>query len=172
MPTCRFWSTARRSHSFALLTLLSAFLSLATLALTVPPAACAQVPRYTITGLGNLGTDSSGIGSSGARAINNSGQVVGSSDVVNASGHRQGSDAFLYSNGRMTDLGNLGTDGNGFFGSEAYGINNAGQVVGNSLVAADNTVGSDLGQDAFLYNNGRMLDLGNFGTDGSGQGQS
>src|SRR3954453_22886527 len=51
--------------------------------------------------------------------------------------------AFLYSNGRMTDLGTL----LGSCCSSGSGINAIGEVTGNS-------------NHAFLYSNGRMADLG------------
>ena len=57
--------------------------------------------------------------------------------------------AFLYQNGKMTDLGTLGGSS-----SEAVAINNNGDVAGWS-----DTTG-DLGQDAFLYHDGVMTDLG------------
>lgn len=57
-------------------------------------------------------------------------------------------DAFLYSGDIMTDLGNLG---GGF--SYAFGINDSGQVVGDS-----NTPGGGP-THAFLYSGGVMIDL-------------
>ena len=59
--------------------------------------------------------------------------------------------AYLYSGGIMTSLGTLG--GNY---SEAYEINDADQIVGESKTAG--------GQfHAFLYSGGSMIDLGTFG---------
>ncbi len=55
-------------------------------------------------------------------------------------------DAFLWRNGRMTDLGNLGVT------SHAFSINNHGQIVGNSRVD-DTTI------HAFLWEDGEMVDL-------------
>src|SRR5207253_1134711 len=82
--------------------------------------------------------------------INSANQIVGDSLSL------QGTLAFLYQNGRMTDLGTL--DPLGLF-SEAFGINSAGQIVGDSLLI------SNLGtaDHAFLYQNGPMTDLGTLG---------
>jgi probable HAF family extracellular repeat protein len=78
-----------------------------------------------VTELGSLGG-----GSTYARAINDAGQVVGSSQTAAGRTH-----AFITgANGvGMTDLGTLG----GSRSSEAYGINNVGQVVGASDTAAN-----------------------------------
>ena len=58
----------------------------------------------------------------------------------------------LYSNGAMTVLGTLGGSN-----SAANGINNNGQVVGNSFAVVGNSPFQT--QDAFLYSNGKMIDL-------------
>ena len=92
----------------------------------------------------NLGTLDGG-SISAAYDINDSGQVVGSSNGGTSSGQEH---AFLYSGGQMQDLGTLG----GAF-SRASGINDAGQVVG----AAGTPTGN---RRAFLYSGGQMKDLG------------
>jgi len=97
-----------------------------------------QVP-YTVTDLGALGE----IFGSDAYGINAKGQVVGSGDFA---GH-----AFLYSGGKMIDLGTLGGPS-----SIAYGINDDGQVVGWSWT-------KDNKMHAFLYSSGKMTDLGTLG---------
>jgi len=74
-----------------------------------------------------------------AVAINNSGQIVGTTSSFHP---------FLLDHGVATDLGGLG----GFFG-QASGINNSGQIVGYS-----DTVSYQ--EHAFLYENGNMTDLG------------
>lgn len=76
-------------------------------------------------------------------AINGSGVVVGS--IKDGTATR----AFMYRDGVVTDLGNLGTDANA--SSSANAINARGQVVGNS------------NNHAFLYENGAMRDLGTLG---------
>jgi probable HAF family extracellular repeat protein len=63
--------------------------------------------------------------------------------------------AFLYTGGARYDLGTLGGDV-----SEAYGINDSGQIAG----ASRNSSGSIA---AFLYSNGSMHDLGTLGGNGS-----
>jgi probable HAF family extracellular repeat protein len=78
-----------------------------------------------------------------AYAVNASDQVVGYSLPARA---------FLYSNGTLTNLGTLGG-----LNSYAYGINDAGQVVG----AADTTGPDSL--HAFLYSGGTMQNLGTLG---------
>lgn len=93
-----------------------------------------QTVGYNVIDLGILpgGTFSS------ANGINNSGQVVGNSDSDN------GTRAFLYSNGIITELNTLP----GISFSSATGINDSSQIVGNFARASSNS-GS-----AFLYNGG------------------
>ena len=85
------------------------------------------------------------------RAINDSGKIVG--QAWQGVGSGGGMRAFLSTNGAITDLGTLG--GNE---SSATGINNLGQVVGQSRV-----VGGGLNNHAFLYSGGVMTDLGTLG---------
>ena len=58
--------------------------------------------------------------------------------------------AFLYSNGKMIDLGTLPNSRNSF----PVAMNALGQVTGNTTMADEVPV------HAFLYSNGRMSDLG------------
>ncbi len=102
-----------------------------------------------LTDLGNLGYPYIQ-----ALGINHSGQVTGSSN--RCCGY--GPDAFLYSNGSMQDLGNLGgplgSIGNQTTGgSTGNAINSGGQVTGQSWTAGN------AAQHAFIYSNGSMLDL-------------
>ena len=73
--------------------------------------------------------------SSHANAINDRGQVVGWSDALVSSPSANAvvaPQAFLYSRGTLTDI-DPNTESSSTPGSWAYGINNAGQVVGDVL---------------------------------------
>lgn len=80
-----------------------------------------------------------------ANGINDSGQVVGGNVGI----------AFLYNNGVMTNLGTL--DNGPYPGSEAFGINDNGQIAGVSSTNNDNS------EVAFVYGNGTMSSLGTLG---------
>jgi probable HAF family extracellular repeat protein len=78
-----------------------------------------------------------------AAAINDHGQVVGSSGTCAAFNANSGlylveNHALLWERGMVTDLGNLGGTG-GIAGNHACAINNRGQVVGHSELANDTT---------------------------------
>ena len=142
--------------------------------LTIPPA---RAQSYTITDLGTLGGASSqahGVNGSGeivGQALTASGDdhafrysagvmsdlnVRGSISVaraINASGQIAGYyysksyQAFLLTNGKLQDLGNLG--GNY---SAAYGISVLGHVCGSSYTRKNQ-------EHAFLWKGGKMIDL-------------
>lgn len=105
----------------------------------VAQAGLSPVPSYTLTDLGTL----PGNLTSEANALNDRGEVVGSS----------GSDAFLYSGGRMIDL----TPSSSIPPtptplSFAAAINDSGQVVGTSHQMS--------GAGGFLYSGGTLQPLG------------
>jgi probable HAF family extracellular repeat protein len=131
----------------------------------------------------DLGTLPEGGYESGAQAVNSSGQVVGWalntvydpdslflwSNLYNnynpVTPYR--SRAFLWQNGAMRDLGTLGT------GTNAYGmaINEQGQVIGisytnatpNQILTPCSSIEPIPTQDPFLWENGKMIDLGTLG---------
>lgn len=100
---------------------------------------------WSIIDLGTLGGSNST-----ALALNNRGQVVGSSSLSTDDDYT--SHPFLYSGGQMTDLGTLG----GYSGS-ATAINDLGQVVGYSNASNNG------GDHPFLFSGGQMKDLGTLG---------
>jgi probable HAF family extracellular repeat protein len=101
----------------------------------------------------DLGLDKA---SSAARGINNLGHVVGNSQLSPQAAQH----AFLYSAGKMTDLGTLG-------GSTSYatGVNDADEVVGYSdtRVRGHSFVSGIGPAHAFLHSSGGLQDLGALG---------
>ncbi|MCK6372540.1 MAG: PEP-CTERM sorting domain-containing protein [Zoogloea sp.] len=96
----------------------------------------------TMTDLGTLGGTTST-----ARAINDSGQIVGWSTTSTNT-----TQAFFFNAGVMNDIGTLG----GTF-SRAVSINASGQAVGSSSINGDTEI------HAFFYANDKMTDLGSLG---------
>jgi probable HAF family extracellular repeat protein len=106
-----------------------------------------------------------------ASFVNEHGQVAGASytnDVVNPNTGVPQIDLFIWENGKMRDLGNLG--GSGFNPSICCagalpwivtGINDRGEITGGMTLAGDQVV------DAFLWDGHQLRDLGSLGGHGS-----
>ncbi len=91
-------------------------------------------------------------------SINSSGQIAGGG-YLNADG---GDHAYIGGSNGLVDIGTLADmqdPGNGPYNSTAYGINNRGQVVGDSDAVPDPTIYSSGRTHAFLYDNGVLTDI-------------
>jgi len=106
-----------------------------------------QPGSYGITLLGGI----PGAAYPGAEAINNRGQVVVMAGLADGTQR-----SYLWSNGRLTDLGSLG-------GTRTWArdLNDRGQVVGESDTARNE-------HHSFLWERGTMRDLGTLGGRNSG----
>jgi len=89
-----------------------------------------------------------------AYAINERGQIIGDSDTKSGRSH-----AFLWEKGKMIDLGTQP----GRTDSIAEAINERGQIVGDSYVPSVHPDEESHGQRAFLWQKGKMRDLGTLG---------
>ena len=94
-----------------------------------------------------------------ASRINERGQIVGNSQISFTPSDACGfgglaTGAFLWQDGKMTDLGNFGGTC-----TEVRDLNNRGQVVGWSLLPGDQI------QHPFLWDRGKLIDLGTLGGD-------
>jgi probable HAF family extracellular repeat protein len=110
----------------------------------------------TMHDLGTLGGPDSW-----AMYVNDHGQVAGTSytsDVVDPNTGTPQINAFLWENGKMKDLGNLGGT-NGFIGAYSLvnALNNRGQVVGNMALPGEVPI------HPFLWDGEKLSDLGSFG---------
>jgi probable HAF family extracellular repeat protein len=113
------------------------------------PAILLDSKSGALTPLGSLGGVTS-FGFSGvANSISNLGDVAGYSYIDTANRH-----AFLYFNGRMTDIGSFG----GY--SAALDVNDRGTVVGFSSTTSNGRA------QAFVYKSGVMTNIDPFGFDG------
>ena len=98
---------------------------------------------------------------SAATGINQSGQIVGYSDLPDSGGNPGPTQAFLYDGAGMQSLGSLVAGGT----SHGSGINNFGQAVGDSLAAGvSNNIPT---KNVFLFSGGTMHDLGNLDSPGT-----
>jgi probable HAF family extracellular repeat protein len=109
-----------------------------------------------MTDLGTLGGPDSW-----AMFVNNRGQIAGASytsDVIDPDTMSPQIDAFLWENGKMMDLGNLGGN-NGSLGASGIvnALNNRGQVVGNMELPGGQSI------HPFLWDGEKLSDLGSFG---------
>jgi probable HAF family extracellular repeat protein len=145
-------STSRSRTSTALLAALAtvvgiAFALFTSLTLGTNSADAIASPTYGVTDLGTLGGQYSA-----AYGINDSGQVVGSSETSDWAVIQP----FLYENGQMQDLNSLIPQDSGWSLNFAEAINTAGQIVGEGEINGQN--------HAFLYENGQMQDLDTLGS--------
>lgn len=140
-----------------------------------PEAHAVLWKQGNIIDLGSLPPSQGGGFTSGANAANDQSQVVGfalnaTTDTNSMTGAGYQTRAFLWQNSVMQDLGTLcntvgtcGTDAN------AISINERGQIIGQSYTAdsaAPTTpfgCGFPLTHHGFLWENGKMLDLGTLG---------
>ena len=120
------------------------------------------------TELGHLNSDPNGYTSASATAVNDAGTAVGYAfKQVGASS--LGNRAVRWDAGTTgaTELGNLGTDANGYSDAKAAAVNGAGTIVG---YAEKYVAGVDKGPRAVRWNAGSTAatELGNLGTDAGG----
>ncbi|HEY4232435.1 MAG TPA: hypothetical protein VGM76_03350 [Lacipirellulaceae bacterium] len=121
---------------------------------------------------GNLGTDSSGVTSAIATALNDGGTTVGWSLKYTA-GSSLGQRAVRWdaSGTAATELGSLGTSAGGATFGNAYAVNGGGTVVG---ISRKFVAGKNVGDRAVRWDatGTAATKLGNLGTDASGTSNS
>lgn len=119
------------------MTLRQFFLSVCLTSIAAATCMAQAAPKYSVTVVGAAGSKATGINASGA--------VIGTYPLA---GNTRG---FVNVDGVITDLGTLGG-----MTTSAFGINDAGKIVGRSEDGLGNT-------RAFLYVGGVMTDLGTLG---------
>ena len=124
----------------------------------------------TATELGNLGTDTRGVTSARANAINTAGTAVGSARKHDASGADKGFRAVRWdvSGTAATELGNLGTDTGGLTDTYAHAINSAGSAAGFANKYDGSSVFKGVRAVRWDASGTPAIELGNLGTDTSG----
>jgi probable HAF family extracellular repeat protein len=111
----------------------------------------------TMTDLGTFGGEFAR-----ANGLNDAGQVVGGAETADGAVH-----PFIWQDGTMTDLGLLP----GYKTGRAIRINNHGDAVGAMLDPIATPTPGSLGGRAFLYRDGKLIDLGTLaGASSVGQG--
>lgn len=129
------------------------------------------ITGLNFTGLTTLGTLDPTINQNTPFAVNNAGQVVGDGYLSS----NNVTHAFLSGPNGLMDLGALSNslDPTRDLNSHATGINSSGQVVGQSETPYDAGGGIILNVNhAFLYQNGKMTDLGGIPNSGDPSGIS
>jgi probable HAF family extracellular repeat protein len=122
-----------------------------------PPGATSHAVVWANGLVRDLGTLGSDYTSSSASAINDQGQIIGTS--LRPAGFEDGQrvydvSCFIWEDGIMRDLGHLGSKATTARDQcDAVAINNRGQIVGSSLAESGD-------RHAFLWENGAMRDLG------------
>jgi probable HAF family extracellular repeat protein len=138
--------------------------AVAAVAISCGMASSAFATKYSITNVGNLGGSSSR-----AVAINESGQATGTASLAERVEYNVGcvprhrpchtspERPFLFSESTITNLGSL----EGGLFAEATGINNLGEVVGNSSTK-QLSPNVRAREEAFVVRSGHMTSLGSF----------
>ncbi len=127
------------------------FLTLPTVA--APPLTAPASAGYTVTDLGELTTTYTGEGT-GAFAVSDAGHIILNGVITPVP---QTGNAVLWDKGHETDLGTLppGPDEDGTY-SQAYGLNNCGQVVGSAGSFIAPFMSGMMLCRGFLFENGKM----------------
>ena len=117
-----------------------------------------------ITELPVLSTDADGYASADTSDINTAGVVVGYTDHY-VNDQSKGWHATRWTNGVASDLGTLGVSSGGDSRSNAFGINDAGVIIGNSQKYVS---GVDKGLRGVVWRDGQMIEAGVLGQNSSG----